>query len=122
MIRLPVPPSANHYWRDRAYQPRNGKAIVQRYRTKAARQFVEDVQALVRGAGYLPIQRPHAVVVRIKWYREARRGDLDNRLKVLLDSLQGVLYENDAQIVGIHAERFEDKADPRVEVMVEVSA
>jgi Holliday junction resolvase RusA-like endonuclease len=51
-------------------------------------------------------------------YRPAKRGDLDNYTKILADSLQGVLYENDSQIVRILAERHDDKRNPRVEVEI----
>ena len=34
-------------------------------------------------------------------------------------SLQGVAYDNDSQIVEIHAYLRDDKADPRVEVEIE---
>jgi Holliday junction resolvase RusA-like endonuclease len=36
-----------------------------------------------------------------------------------LDNLQGIAYVNDRQIVEIHARRFDDKANPRVEVIIE---
>ena len=51
-------------------------------------------------------------------FRPQRSGDLDNRLKVLLDSLQGVIYADDKQITELHAFRFEDKKNPRVEVEI----
>jgi hypothetical protein len=42
---------------------------------------------------------------------------LDKRLGVLLDSLQGVAYENDSQIVELHATRSDaDPKHPRVVV------
>ena len=37
-------------------------------------------------------------------------------MKVLLDSLTGVIWEDDSQIVEIHAYRYEDKNNPRVEI------
>jgi Holliday junction resolvase RusA-like endonuclease len=49
-------------------------------------------------------------------YRPRPKGDLDNCLKILLDALQGILYRDDAQIVQIHAERFDAPDAPRVEV------
>lgn len=59
------------------------------------------------------------VHVHLWLYRRARRGDLDNSLKVLLDALQSVAYKNDSAIREIHAVQFEDAADPRVRVIVE---
>lgn len=54
--------------------------------------------------------------VTLDFYRPARRGDLDNRIKVTLDALQGIAFKNDSQIVEIHARRFDDKANPRMVV------
>ncbi len=58
------------------------------------------------------------VSVNVRVYRPARRGDLDNCLKVLLDALKGIAFVDDSQVVHIHARRYEDKANPRAEVTV----
>lgn len=40
----------------------------------------------------------------VNFYRADRRGvDIDNLIKGVLDSLQGVIFENDNQIVGVLA-------------------
>lgn len=52
------------------------------------------------------------------FYRPAKRGDLDNRIKILLDALEGIAFENDSQIIEIHARRFDDKLNPRVSIVV----
>lgn len=57
----------------------------------------------------------------IDWYRERRSGDLDKRIGILLDALQGVLFANDSQIVQLVARRFDDPAHPRVVVTVEAA-
>jgi Holliday junction resolvase RusA-like endonuclease len=59
------------------------------------------------------------VSVTIAWFRPARRGDLDNIQKILLDSLQGVAYLDDSQVGAICAFRHEDKANPRCVVTVD---
>lgn len=60
------------------------------------------------------LEGPVAVVVKV--YRAAKRGDLDNFMKCLLDGLQGTAYKNDKQIVEMHSYRYDDKLNPRVEV------
>ena len=48
-----------------------------------------------------------AVGLTFKWYiNHNRRSDLDNRLKVLLDSLTGIAYEDDKQVVEINAQKI----------------
>lgn len=61
------------------------------------------------------------VSVDITWYRARRSGDLDKRLGVALDALQGVAYATDAQIVRLTASRFEDPKNPRLIVTVSPS-
>jgi Holliday junction resolvase RusA-like endonuclease len=52
-------------------------------------------------------------------YRPRKSGDLSNRVKILEDSLQGFCFKNDSQIVELYCRRFDDKANPRVEVRIE---
>lgn len=108
-LTVPLPPSTNHYWRF----SRNGN-----YLTAQAQQYKAQVQlkaALAHKAK--PMEGP--VVVHMDVYRQRRIGDLENFQKVLLDSLQGTIYRNDSQIVEIHARRFDDKKNPRVELVIQ---
>lgn len=66
----------------------------------------------------LPALIQGEVSVSVKYFRERRSGDLDNRLKCLFDALQGVIYVSDSQITEIYASRHEDKNNPRVEVEI----
>jgi Holliday junction resolvase RusA-like endonuclease len=66
--------------------------------------------------GVTPLVGPVAVFLDV--YRPRRRGDLDNILKATLDALNGIAYRDDDQVTEIHAQRYEDKALPRVEVSV----
>lgn len=59
------------------------------------------------------------VRITLAWYRGRKSGDLDKRIGVCLDALQGVLFDNDAQIVELLATRHEDPSNPRIEVSVE---
>lgn len=106
---LPYPPSANRYWRNL----RNGLVLV----SKEAKDYKERVGWICIAAGI----EPHCddVRVSIDVYRPARRGDLDNVAKILLDALAGQAYTNDKQIVDLHLRRFDDKDNPRVEVEIQ---
>lgn len=106
-LNLPFPPSANRYWRN--YRGQMVKSAEARdYQSRAYfRARAEDVE-IINGS----------VALELHLYRPQKRGDLDNRLKVLIDSLQGVCYENDSQVVEIHAFLNDDKRNPRVEVTV----
>ena len=90
---LPYPPSANRYWRVFRGRP---------VKSKEAREYQADVQAR-----YRPSPTTKDVCVQVEVYRPAKRRDLDNCLKVVLDALQGIAYENDGQIVQLVARRYD---------------
>jgi len=106
-IVLPLPPSANRYWR--TY---NGRVVV----SEAAKTYKAGVWMVAQHAGMRPFTGPVAVYVHV--YRARKVGDLDNVNKILLDALCGIAYQDDAQIVELHSWRHDDKDNPRVEVEV----
>lgn len=105
IFTLPVPPSANRYWR--VYRNR---IIV----TDEAREYKDAIRLLLRNT--IPIK--NLVTVNFTVFRPSMRGDLDNYNKVMFDALQGLAYVNDNQIVEIHSYREDDKYNPRVEFLV----
>lgn len=105
MLTLPYPPSVNHYLR------RTSRGV---FLTDEARAYKEYAMLLARAAGLERLQG--AVGVEVHFYRPSRRGDIDAGLKLVLDSLNGIAYEDDKQIVELHVYRHDDKDNPRVEV------
>jgi Holliday junction resolvase RusA-like endonuclease len=51
------------------------------------------------------------IAVEIRWSRKKRMGDLDNRLKVILDALSGRFWPDDKLIVELHAYRTDGGDD-----------
>lgn len=109
MIRLtlPTPPSANRYWR--TY--RNRVTI-----SDEAKTYKTAVGWMARTAIDEPLTGD--VSITLRWFRQAKRGDLDNRTKVMLDALNGIAYSDDSQVAEIHAYRYDDKDNPRMEVEI----
>ena len=107
-VILPLPPSVNHYL---VSTGRGGRALSQEARNwKAAADIAIMHARLVRYDG------PVAVYMHV--YRERKAGDLDNRVKLTLDALNGIAWGDDAQVVELHAYRRDDPANPRVEVEI----
>ena len=106
-IVLPLPPSANVYWRN--YR---GRTVV----SASAKAYKAGVGLVAQHHGMHPMTGPIAVYVHV--YRARKVGDLDNYKKVLYDALQGIAYNDDDQIVEEHSWRWDDKANPRVEVEI----
>jgi crossover junction endodeoxyribonuclease RusA len=107
-ITLPYPPSANRYWR--SYRGRVVKSA-------EAKAYQQEAGWIAKLSGFDCTTRNVSITLRV--YRPRKTGDLDNSLKILIDSMKGIIYEDDEQVVVIHAERYEDKNNPRVDLLVE---
>ena len=111
-VVLPLPPSVNHYL---VSTGRGGRALTDEARNwKAAAKLAIYHARLTRYAG--------PVAVYLRAYRERQAGDLDNRVKLTLDALNGHAWADDAQVVELHAWRCDDAANPRVEVEIRTVA
>ena len=95
-LSLPLPPSANHYYR------RVGRATLI---SRAGREYRTGVKAALLAMGAPSVTGPLTVLVTV-YPPDRRRRDLDNLLKCLLDSLQhGGLYRDDSMIDRIDIRR-----------------
>ena len=106
---LPVPPSWN-----RAYRAGQGRF----YTPESIIAFRTEVRVAAKNARIKMFPAETRVSVSLWWFRRQQAGDLDKRVSVLLDALQGVWFVNDRQVSEIHAYRDEDKHRPRLEVEV----
>src|SRR5690606_34700462 len=99
-LTLPYPPPLNNL-----YATVRGRRVL----SKDGRRYKAAVLGITAGRGIERLQGP--VRVKVDVYRPRKAGDLDNTLKVLLDSLTGIAWEDDRQIVRIEAARYDDKAN-----------
>lgn len=105
---LPLPPSSNRYYRhvgNRVLLSREARAYRDRCRLVAVAQYGGELlggRVRVVADVYMSL-----------------RGDLDNRIKQLLDGLEGAVIENDRQVVDLHLRRHLDRENPRVEFAIE---
>jgi crossover junction endodeoxyribonuclease RusA len=106
-LTLPYPPGKNHLHTCL----RNRKVL-----SREGRDYMSSVEKIAATQRVKPLEGPLAITVNL--YRPQKSGDLDGRLPALLDSLTGVAWHDDKQVVRIIAERFDDKANPRAEVTV----
>lgn len=110
-LTLPYPPLTNNLYFDVV---RAGRAF--RVPTTKLKAFKESVAKICSQERIEPILGDVAMSVKV--FRPQRSGDIDGTFKALIDSLQGIAYLNDKQLVWFHAERFEDKFQPRAEVQI----
>ncbi len=102
---LPYPPSVNSL-----YATFRGRRII----SAKGRQFKRDVGLLAKSQGAKILLGDLSVTFRV--FRPKKTGDLDNRLKISQDALKGICFDDDKQIIEIHAFRFDDKDNPRIEI------
>jgi Holliday junction resolvase RusA-like endonuclease len=105
---LPYPPTVNRY----LGVNRNGI----RFKMKEGADYCKAVRLICNRSGIRPFLGP--VIVTMHLFRPRKSGDLLNRDKVLLDSLEGYAYSNDKNIVEFHAFLHDDKENPRVHVLI----
>ena len=91
------------------------------YTPEATRQWEETVgwyanNAMSRG-GHDILTVP--LMLSVIFYREhERKADLDNLVKSIQDGMNGIVYEDDKQVVVLNARVLYEQETPRVEVEI----
>lgn len=106
-LRLPWPPSINHYWQSRVVVQRGKKPWINHYMGAAGRKYRDEVSLCVRRqcggwlfTGRLCVSIEATLPDRIK-------RDLDNTLKATLDALTAAgVWRDDGQIVDLRVKRL----------------
>lgn len=107
------------------YDPRQTHEYKQRLRQLAQKQYTQPAlsSALkVDVSFYRPVQKSISAIERARRingeHRPVVKSDIDNYIKALFDALNGVVWQDDKQIVDLSAHKFySDK--PRIEIEVE---
>lgn len=107
-ITLPVPPSVNAMYRH------VGHTV---YKTDTAKVWEKDARTLL-STQWKEKPKLGAVTLVIDLCLKTIAGDIDNRLKALLDVMQGKVYENDKQIIHLTIRKLKDAKNPRVIIQV----
>jgi len=89
------------------YMTAKGKALKEQYQWEAKSQW--------KGK---PTDKDVEVLVEL-YFKNKRKHDIDNFNKILLDSLTGIVFEDDSQIKRVSIEKFIDIKEPRIELFIE---
>jgi crossover junction endodeoxyribonuclease RusA len=82
------------------------------------RDYEQLVAGLALARGVRRIDGPVKLSVSF-WCQDARRRDLDNLVKSIKDALNGVAWQDDSQVVELHATKGIDRDYPRVFIRIE---
>ena len=113
-MSIPIPPSVNHMY----IHKKNGSKIL----TKNAKEHIKELQTICKKSkkeqGWNTDKEHVWYVMDLYFYfPDKRKRDSHNCLKLLLDCLEGLLFENDYYILPRIQYVTLDRDNPRVEVV-----
>lgn len=88
------------------YMSAEGKKIKENYYYQAKSQWKEN------------ILKDNLIIEINLYFGTKRKCDIDNFGKLLLDSLTGIIWEDDSQIQKMIVEKHYDKENPRIEINI----
>jgi len=109
---IPVPPSENHCFFTSGHR---------RILTKEAKDFMMEAalkaKVASRNANWKIVNGRKVVLLLYFFFPNRRKKDTHNTLKVLMDSLEGILYEDDYWALPRIMDFDIDKNNPRLEIV-----
>jgi len=111
-VETSIPPSVNHYWKPRKggkgfYLTKRGKEYGGELRRQIIQATARHVPPLKIGEGWWSV----SVTVYCVDGTESEKTDVDNVGKAVLDPPQGLLYEDDSQVVKFTSEKIWTEED-----------
>lgn len=107
------------------YDPKVTHEYKQRLRQLAQTQYTQEALTTalkVDVSFFRPVQKSLSAIERARRisgeHRPAVKADIDNYIKALFDSLNGVVWQDDKQIVDLVAHKYYSD-QPRIEIEVE---
>ncbi len=109
---LPVVPSVNHCYRN--------VSIHRRILTTKGKEWQREAQWIAKREsarqGWIFAQKTKLVMEITTYWPDKRRRDTHNQVKLLADTLEGILFDDDRWLLVRDIDFSVDKGNPRVEV------
>lgn len=96
------------------YFVRNGRNIL----SKKYRDAKEAMQWEITAAWSGEALTEDVTLNIMQYFGDNRKRDIDAYLKILLDSMTGIVYNDDSQITEMHIYKEKDLDNPRIEIQV----
>lgn len=110
-LKLPWPPTINHYYT----RTRSGKVI----KNTSSQSYMNSVSLMIKSQRHKKLECANYRVDVLVYPPDARRRDLDNLLKCLLDVLQHAgIYSDDYLVTKLYVERRDVRALGELEVTI----
>lgn len=91
-----------------------------RYMTSEGKALKEDYQWQAKSQYRKKPMKGELEVWTTLYLKTKRKADIDNFNKIYFDSLSGIVWEDDSQIVEHHVSKRYDANNPRIEVEVSI--
>ena len=90
------------------YMSKEGKALKENYQIQLKLQYKKKILT-------------EDIEMKLVFYHGDKRSrDIDNYNKLILDSMSGIIYNDDKQIRRLLIEMYYDKLNPRVEIEINI--
>lgn len=96
------------------YRNFRGRSILSQRGREIKEDYGWQLRTQYRGE---PLKLPVEVDITL-YYGDLRKRDIDNPLKVILDALKGIVFEDDSQVVDMYVHKRFDKQSARIEIIV----
>lgn len=96
------------------YRSINGRSIISKLGRETKTALEWEIRSQVK---FSPLEGSVAVNLML-YFGDRRKRDIDSYLKVLLDSMNGLVYIDDSQIIELHVFKEIDIENPRVEIQI----
>ena len=96
------------------YFVRNGRNILSTKYRESKRSLQQEIATQFNGQ---PISQNVAVNI-IQYFGDKRKRDVDNAIKIILDSMSNIVYLDDSQVTELHVFKEYDKDNPRTEISI----
>jgi crossover junction endodeoxyribonuclease RusA len=109
---VPIAPSGNKMWR-------HSKGIV--YKTKEATNYQMHVAMIAMGSKIKhdwQMATGKVVIEYTYFWPDKRKRDTGNQKKVINDALQGIIVDNDCNILERDIDFMVDRVNPRIELVI----
>lgn len=97
---------------NRAYRGGRGRFFMAPEAVAFKERVMLAARLAMRGAKMLD----GAVAVSVEFFYPSERPDIDGPVKLILDSLQGIVFENDRQVRLLWVTKESDKKNPRTKI------
>jgi crossover junction endodeoxyribonuclease RusA len=115
---LPLPPSQNHMYRNFTKNGRQMR-VIGPIGMKWIKQAQQEARIWATQNRWEQVSRTKLIMRLWFFWPNGRTMDTHNRLKITLDALEGILYENDYYVLPQIIDFQVDKSNPRLEIELE---